>query len=82
MKKPEYVAAVTAMYRKYVDLYLKKGKSGGAVKPEDRENLMDLYNRGDSDTGYKQHNGREMLALDRPNHAGSSSSQMSVAKWT
>lgn len=26
MKKPEYVAAVTAMYRKYVDLYLKKGK--------------------------------------------------------
>ena len=27
---------------------------------------MDLYNRGDSDTGYyKQHNGREMLALDR-----------------
>ena len=71
MKKPEYVAAVTAMYRKYVDLYLKKGKSGYAVKPEDRENLMDLYNRGDSDTGYyKQHNGREMLALDRPNHAG------------
>lgn len=41
------------------------------MKPEDRENLMDLYNRGDSDTGYyKQHNGREMLALDRPNHAG------------
>ena len=71
MKKPEYVAAVTAMYRKYVDLYLRKGKSGYAVKPEDRENLMDLYNRADSDTGYyKQHNGREMLALDRPNHAG------------
>ena len=52
MKKPEYVAAVTAMYRKYVDLYLRKGKSGYAVKPEDRENLIDLYNRADSDTGY------------------------------
>ena len=25
MKKPEYVALVTAMYRKYVDLYLEKG---------------------------------------------------------
>lgn len=71
MKKPEYVAAVTAMYRKYTDLYLKNGKKGYFVQPEDREKLMDLYNRGDSGTGYyKQHNGKDMLALDRPNHAG------------
>ena len=26
MKKPEYVASVVSMYRKYVDLYLEKGK--------------------------------------------------------
>lgn len=52
------------------------------MKPEDRENLMDLYNRGDSDTGYyKQHNGREMLALDRPNHAGVAAADV-CRKWT
>lgn len=71
MKSPEYVAAVTAMYRKYTDLYLNRGKKQFSVRPEDREMLMDLYNRGGAHTGYYQrHNGREMLALDRPNHAG------------
>lgn len=71
MKKPEYVAGVTAMYRKYTDMYLSRGREGFAVEPKDRENLMDLYNRGGSSEGYyKRHNGPEMMALDRPNHAG------------
>ena len=71
MKKPEYVALVTAMYRKYVDLYLKRGKNGFHVEPKDREMLMDLYNRGGSHGGYYHtKNGREMLSLNRPNHAG------------
>ena len=71
MKSPEYVAAVTSMYRKYTDLYQRNGKEKFRVSPEDRELLMDLYNRGGSHTGYyKEHNGRDMLALDRPNHAG------------
>ena len=48
MKRPEYVAAVTSIYRKYTDLYLKKGKSGYRVEQADREALMDLYNRADS----------------------------------
>lgn len=71
MKRPEYVAGVTAMYRKYTDLYLENGREGYRVSLQDREQLMDLYNRGDSHTGYYvRHNGREMIALDRPNHAG------------
>lgn len=71
MKKPEYVALVTAMYRKYVDLYLQKGKAGFRVEPKDREMLMDLYNRGGSHGGYYHtKNGREMVSLTRPNHAG------------
>ena len=71
MKKPEYVAGVTSMYRKYTDLYLEKGRAGFQVLPEDREMLMDLYNRGGFSEGYyKDHNGREMMALDRPNHTG------------
>lgn len=71
MKKPEYVALVTAMYRKYTDMYLEKGKTGFRVEPKDREMLMDLYNRGGSHGGYYYtRNGREMLSLTRPNHAG------------
>ena len=71
MKGPEYVAAVTAMYRKYTDLYLSSGRKNFSVRAEDREMLMDLYNRGGSHTGYyERHNGREMISLDRPNHEG------------
>lgn len=71
MKKPEYVALVTAMYRKYVDLYMKEGKKGFQVEEKDREMLMDLYNRGGFHDGYYMtQNGREMLSLQRPNHAG------------
>ena len=71
MKKPEYVAAVTSIYRKYVDLYLEKGRAGFHVTKEDKEILMDLYNRGGFHSGYyKTWNGKEMLSLKRPNHAG------------
>lgn len=71
MKKPEYVAAVTGMYRKYADLYLEKGEKGFRVQEEDRLCLMDLYNRGGSCGGYyHMQNGKEMVSLDRPNHAG------------
>lgn len=69
MKKPEYVAGVVSMYRKYVDLYL-SGKPY-KVEEKDKEVLMDLYNRGGFHTGYYHtQNGREMVSLDRPNHAG------------
>lgn len=71
MKKPEYVALVTAMYRKYVDLYLEKGKAGFQIDPKDKEKLMDLYNRGGFHGGYYHtQNGKDMISLDRPNHAG------------
>lgn len=71
MKKPEYVAAVVSIYRKYVELYFEKGGKDFRVSEEDREILMDLYNRGGFHSGYyKMRNGREMLSLNRPNHAG------------
>ena len=71
MKKPEYVAAVTAMYRKYADLYLTQGKKRFAVSRKDKEMLMDIYNRGGFHGGYYHtRNGREMISLSRPNHAG------------
>lgn len=71
MKKPEYVALVTAVYRKYTDLYLKEGRNGFKVSCDDREMLMDIYNRGGFSQGYYgQHNGRDMLSLKRPGHSG------------
>lgn len=71
MKKPEYVAGVTSLYRKYADMYFDTGRKGFHVLPEDRQMLMDLYNRGGFSSGYfRMRNGKEMLSLDRPNHAG------------
>lgn len=71
MKKPEYVALVTSMYRKYLDLYLENGSRGYKVDPKDKQDLMDLYNRGGFHDGYyRTRNGRSMVSLDRPNHAG------------
>lgn len=84
MKKPEYVAAVAFQYRKYADLYLKYYEECPAeedpaayamkkyrVREEDRQMLLDLYNRGGFHTGYYHtQNGREMISLNRPNHAG------------
>lgn len=71
MKKPEYVAGVTAMYRKYTDLYLKKGRAGYLVSHQDKEALLDLFNRGGFHQGYyRKRNGQDMIALERPNHAG------------
>lgn len=70
MKKPEYVAGVVSMYRKYTDLYL-SGKKTYVVDEKDKEMLMDLYNRGGFHTGYYHtQNGRDMVSLDRPNHVG------------
>lgn len=71
MKNSEYTAGVVSLYRKYVDMYLQKGRKGYHVLPEDIHHLKDLYNRGGFTEGYyKEHNGRDMMALTRPNNCG------------
>lgn len=71
MKKPEYVASVVAMYRKYVDLYYKAGKNSYKVDEEDITTLKEIYNRGGFTDGfYMQQNGKELMSMDRPNHCG------------
>ncbi len=70
MKKPEYVAGVTAMYRKYIDSYV-SGKENYHVLEEDINQLRDLFNRGDFHSGYyHKHNGKDMITMDKPNHIG------------
>lgn len=64
MKSPRYTAGVTAVYRKYVDWYLKNGRKGYQVDPKDKQMLLDLFDRGGFTEGYlMQHNGKSMLAL-------------------
>ena len=70
MKSPEYVAGVTAVYRKYIDRY---GEDPEAyrVDPQDLELLARLYLRSEQSDGYyRRHNGREMITPDRPGYAG------------
>ena len=71
MKSPEYVAGVSYAYRKYVDMYLEKGRDGYRVDAQDIRQLMDLYNRGGFCKGYYySQNDRSMMTFDRPNHQG------------
>ena len=69
MKSPEYVAGVTAVYRKYIDAYV-----NGECKPvdkEDMEQLAHLYIRSDMKDGYfKKHNGKDMISLWSPSYQG------------
>lgn len=70
MKKPEYAAGTVEKYRKYVDMYQEKGRTGYRVSEQDRRELSELFSRGDFTDGYfKRQNGREMLALDKPDHS-------------
>ena len=67
MKQPSYVATVTAMYRKYTDLYLRNGRSGFKVSRKDMEVLKQAYQRrGYCDGYYYRHNGKEMISFERP----------------
>ena len=79
MKKAEYAAGVTSVYRKYLDLLLKLSeeqrcrtpeefrKAGYKVNISDEKKLFDLFNRNGFTDGYlTRHNGREMLSLKKP----------------
>ncbi len=70
MKRPEYVAGVTRLYRKYIDLFcsLREGQAY-RVSEEDYQELVGLYTRSGSCKGYYlQKNGRDMLTLQKPNY--------------
>nr|WP_296006919.1 U32 family peptidase [uncultured Blautia sp.] len=63
MKRPEYAAGVTAIYRKYLDLFERHPESY-QIEAEDMQELLDLYQRDGFNKGYYQvHNGKEMMAV-------------------
>lgn len=70
MKSPEYVAGVTAVYRKYIDLYRADPK-GWQAEEADLSLLSRLYVRSETGGGYyDRHNGREMVTLQKPGYSG------------
>ncbi len=52
MKKPDYTAGVTSVYRKYIDKYLQEGRSSYHVDDHDRRTLMNLFSRSGFSRGY------------------------------
>lgn len=69
LKSPQYVAVVTSVYRKYLDMY---GKTGNVeVSDEDMGKLMSIFNRGGSCEGYLGGNpGADLLSGDSPKNRG------------
>ncbi len=80
MKKPEYAAGVTRVYRRYIDRYLRLRQTMGVeeaqkaffVEEEDKLILNSLYIRSEVQDGYYfRHNGREMITMKTPSYSGS-----------
>lgn len=66
MKNPEYVAGVTAIYRKYIDLYF-ENPDAYSVNKDDIKVLLQLFNRGGFTNGYfTSPSGRDMMSVERP----------------
>lgn len=69
MKSPEYVGIVTGIYRKYIDLYFSNNEY--IVEDNDRQMLLQIFNRGGFSTGYLQGKlGKDMMYPIKPNHIG------------
>ncbi|NLY43646.1 MAG: U32 family peptidase [Clostridiaceae bacterium] len=64
MKRPEYVAAVTAIYRKYLD-------NEKDIEPYDYETLLQMFNRGGFTEGYFVGDlGKNMMSHEKPDNWG------------
>lgn len=69
MKSPEYVATVTRIYRKYIDLAYSNKKY--VVDAEDRKDLMQAFNRGQSSSGHLDDEPNKKLVFkEKPNNMG------------
>ncbi|MCR4908178.1 MAG: U32 family peptidase [Lachnospiraceae bacterium] len=66
MKGPEYVYAVTKIYRKYLDILENEGAENYRVDEADLKNLSEIYLRGSINEGYfKRHNAADMVTFER-----------------
>lgn len=70
MKKPEYVAGVVSVYRKYIDRYYAGDRTeSSGIDPLDKKLLANLYLRSETGNGYyEKRNGKDMLTLYKPGY--------------
>ena len=69
MKTPEYVATVTRIYRKYIDLSL--SSQDYIIDETDKENLLQVFNRGGFSEGHLSGNANHNLIYpEKPNNMG------------
>ena len=69
LKSAEYVATVTRIYRKYIDMYMETG--GIKIAHEDMHDLTQIFNRGGFTNGYLDGNpGREILSGESSKNQG------------
>lgn len=81
MKKPEYSAFVTSIYRKYIDLITQKGST--KIDSKDFDNLRNMYLRKSIQTGYYEcPNSKDMISVDSPSYNGSDDKLMDYVRKT
>ncbi len=69
MKSPEYVATVTRIYRKYIDLAL--SNEPYLINKSDKKALMQVFNRGMSSSGHlEQEPNKNLVFKEKPNNMG------------
>ena len=74
MKSPTYVATVTRIYRKYIDLaykYLNNEISKYEIDPKDKHDLMQVFNRGEFSAGHLlDEPNKKLIYPQKPNNMG------------
>lgn len=69
MKSPEYVAIVTKIYRKYIDMIMEH--QDYLIESADKKNLMQVFNRGGFSLGHLADAPNSQLVFkEKPNHRG------------
>ena len=69
MKSPEYVATVTRIYRKYINLA--KSNKPYKINEQDRKDLMQVFNRGNFSSGHlNPHSNKALIFSEKPNNMG------------
>lgn len=69
MKSPEYVAIVTKIYRKYIDLALSDEEY--IIDENDKKALIQVFNRGGFSSGHlEKHANRDLIFKEKPGNMG------------
>ncbi len=70
MKSPEYVATVTRIYRKYIDLAYDNSKPY-VIDEQDKQDLLQVFNRGGFSSGHLSNDKNDKLVFEkRQNNMG------------